>query len=193
MGKFGCHEERSRKGAETRRSEIRPEEMTKMRRPLFGLWIPLAVIVLTLLFVVSTLDVFRDCGYIDKNTGSRRGYREWCFGWKTGEWCRVSALESFMQEHYPKELQHKWICYQGDGKNFVGGVVSRGHGSPGPIIVFPEDMFDYCVRKSSDKENRELYGLLASEDREAIYAKLERMTRKWASRPDQNTTFHRDQ
>jgi hypothetical protein len=152
--------------------------MTKKLWARIGLWILIGGTVFALTLVACSTDIYRDCGYICQNTGSRKGCREWFFGMQTGNWRKQSALETFMQERYPNELQLNWISYMGTGRNIFGEAVSHRHGSPGPLICFPEDWLDGYVRISDSRENKALYDLLATGNEDAINAKLDQVSRK---------------
>jgi hypothetical protein len=158
--------------------------MTKSRRLRIGLRVlGAAGIVLVLLCLATSTVVYRDCAFVCENTGSRKGYCESFFGWKTNNWYEASALETFMQEHYPEELKHRWISYMGTGKNLFGVAVSSRHGRPGPILTFPRDMFEYYVHNSDDQKIRSLYELLDTGNVAAIEAKLDQITKELCANP----------
>ncbi len=53
------------------------------------------------LFVTSlaifNFEVYCNWAFICRNTGSRKGYRQWFFGVQTGHWHNESALEKFIK------------------------------------------------------------------------------------------------
>jgi hypothetical protein len=115
-----------------------------------------------LALVLPAVQVCRDWAFIDQNTGSRKGYRDWFFGWRTGSWYRESVLETFMRSRHPGEFQQKWVSYAGTGRNIFGAGMLAGHGRPSRIILLkPEVIDDYCSR-ASEPEKRRLYDVFAS-------------------------------
>jgi len=118
--------------------------------------------------VLPAVQVCRDWAFIDRNTGSRKGYRDWSFGWQSGSWYQESAIEAFMRSNHPAEYRQDWVSYAGTGRNIFGGATLRGLGRPGPIILLnPELIGDYC-RSASETEKRRLYDAFASADEKKI-------------------------
>lgn len=136
----------------------------------------LVLVWLTIIFVASlALYNFRICQdwtFICENTASRKGYCEWCLGWKTNHWCKASALEQFMQERYPSELQHNWSCYGGIARNPLGMGIGCGSGVPGPIAVLNGDLLAEYIRKMDERQKKALYDLFASGNMDATDAKV---------------------
>jgi hypothetical protein len=150
--------------------------MIKTRWLRSGLLVLLGLAVLFMAAIAAfNFEVCRECGFICKNTGSQRGYREWCLGWKTGQWYKASALERFMEVKYPHELQHKWVSYEGTGKNIFGMTILWGHGRPGPIILLDHEILAAYIQESDDFQKKALYDLFSSGDEPAIEAKIEQM------------------
>lgn len=113
-----------------------------------------SVLALALVLVLATVQVCRDWALIDRTTGSRQGYRDWFFGWRSGSWYQESALETFMRSKHPADLRPDWVSYQGTGRNVFGGAMLHGHGRPGPILFLkPDVLAEYC-RRASDTEKR---------------------------------------
>jgi len=128
--------------------------------------------VVVLALVLPAVQVCRDWAFVDRNTGSRKGYREWSLGWRSGSWYQESALEVFMRSNYPTEFRQDWVSYAGTGRNIFGGATLYGHGQPGPIVLLrPEAVDDYC-RVASQIEKRRLYDVFASGDE----AKIRKLT-----------------
>lgn len=129
------------------------------------------IISLAGIFALALLLPFQVCcdrGFIDRNTGSRKGYREWLSGMRTGAWYHESALERFMQTKYPGAYQQRWISYMGTGYNVIGGVVSHGHGRPGPIIQLSPDLLNSYCEQASDFDKKALYDAFSSGDDEKV-------------------------
>ena len=119
--------------------------------------------------VLAPLQVCRDWAFIDQNTGARKGYRQWIFGRRTSAWYRATALETFMRAKYPREFRQAWVSYAGTGRNAFGSAVLYGHGRPGPImLLMPEMIDDYCGQ-ASESENKQLYDVLASGERDKVH------------------------
>jgi len=138
----------------------------KSRRKI--IFIILAVLLIALAIVSPAIQVCRDRAFMDKNTGARKGYREWCYGGRTGFWYKQTALEMFMRTNYPSGFQQDWVSYAGTGRNIFGGAISYGHGRPGPIIhLHPEDIDRYC-QKLSAADMKQLYDVLASGDKDKV-------------------------
>lgn len=130
---------------------------------LFG-----SIVTFTLALILPVVQVCRDWAFIDRNTGSRKGYRDWSLGWRTGSWYQTSALEVFMRTNYPTEFRQNWVSYAGTGRNIFGWATLRGHGRPGPILLLrPETITAYC-EAASQTENRRLYNVFASGDEAKI-------------------------
>jgi hypothetical protein len=94
------------------------------------------------LYILGSVQAYRDWGFVCENTGSTKGHREWLFGNKTGHWYEKSALEDFMLEKYPDRIKHRWTSYAGTDKNIFGQAILYGHGKPGAILdtrIFLED------------------------------------------------------
>lgn len=132
------------------------------------IFIVVGMIVAVAVMVLPAIQVCRDWAFIDRNTGSRKGYRDWPFGWRTGSWYRESALETFMRSIHPSDFQQDWVSYAGTGKNVFGRATLTGHGRPGRIILLaPEVIDDYC-RVISEVEKRRLYDVFSSGDERKI-------------------------
>ena len=134
-----------------------------------------AVAIAASVLLAPSLQVCKDRGLICENTASRKGYRQWFFGAKTGHWTEPSELERFMAAKHPTELRHRWTSYAGTGKNILGGTISSGHGRPGPIILFPFEELDVHVRRMDDAGRKALYDLLSSGDERRIRQELEKI------------------
>lgn len=114
--------------------------------------------------MLPAVQVCREWAFVDRNTGSRKGYRDWSLGLRTGAWYQESAIEVFMRSNYPAEFQQDWVSYAGTGRNIYGGATLHGHGRPGPIVLLrPGAIDDYC-RVASKAEKRRLYDVLAAAD-----------------------------
>ena len=128
-----------------------------------------------LVVVLPAVQVCRDWAFIDRNTGSRKGHRDWSLGWRTGSWYRTSALEVFMRSNHPAELQQQWVSYAGTGRNIFGAAMLHGHGRPGPIFLLrPEAIDGYCQAISQDAKRR-LYDVLGSGEEAEIREVVEQI------------------
>ena len=126
------------------------------------------VVVVALALMLPAVQVCRDWAFIDRNTGSRKGYRDLFLGWRRGSWYQESAIEAFMRSNHPGEFRQDWVSYEGTGRNVLGGATVRGHGRPGPIVLLKlESIADYC-KSASETEKRRLYDVFTSGDGEKI-------------------------
>lgn len=133
------------------------------------------IILVTLALLLPAVPVCRDWAFVDRATGSRRGYREWFFGWRTGEWHRQTALEDFLRRDRPAGLQQDWVSYAGTGRNVFGGSLVHGHGRPGPILGLDPELIDEYCRTASEVEKRRLLEVFASGDAGRIQELVQRI------------------
>ena len=134
--------------------------------------IAVALVAVIAFLGVLPLQVCRDYAFICENTGSHKGYRQWCFWSRAGtQWHHESRLEQFMQRQHPTELKYRWTSYAGTGKNILGRSIRFGHDRPqvGSIIM-NRTWFDTYVDTLDDTAKLDLYRVLASGDRDAIEA-----------------------
>jgi hypothetical protein len=131
-----------------------------------------AVAALVAALAVFNIQVCRDWGFICENTGSRKGYRQWTFGPKTGHWYKKSPLEEFVAAHDPNMLAHRWTSYAGTGKNVFGKPVMRGHSRPGAILRFDHAIQSRWIADNPPEDVWKLYDLLVSDDQDAIEKKI---------------------
>jgi len=127
-----------------------------------------SLVVVALALVLPAVEVCRDWAFVDRNTGSRKGHRDWFLGWRTGSWYQESVIEAFMRSNYPAEFRQDWVSYAGTGRNIFGRATLHGHDRPGPILLLkPEVIADYCS-SAGEMEKRRLYEVFASGDGEKI-------------------------
>ena len=119
------------------------------------------------LFLLMSVQVYRDWAFICENTGSSKGYREWFFEIKTGHWYKKSGLEDFMLEKHHDRLKHRWTSYAGTGKNIFGQAILRAHGRPGAILGI-RSFLEYGLQNQKPEDILALYELLASDMDEEI-------------------------
>ena len=128
--------------------------------------------------VLAPLQVCRDWAFVDRNTGARKGYREWFLGFRTGVWYRETALETFMRAKFPREFRQEWISYAGTGRNAFGTALLYGHGRPGSIMLLKPEMIDEYCGQVSESENKQLYDGLASGERDRIQKTVDALVQK---------------
>jgi len=119
-----------------------------------------------------SVQVCRDWAFICENTGSQKGYRQWCIGLRSGHWYRESRLEQFVRKEYPSDLANRWTSYAGTGKNIIGRPVLFGHGRPGPILRVPPEFLDRYADGLDDQAKLDLYHVLASGPPETIDSEM---------------------
>ena len=137
-------------------------------------YVPLAVALVVIIAVigVSCVEVCRDRAFICENTGSHKGYRQWCMGLQSGHWYRESRLEQFMRKEHASELANRWTSYSGTGRNILGRPVRFAHERPGPILHVPPQLLDRYVDGLSNQAKLDLYHMLASGPPEEIEREL---------------------
>ena len=138
-------------------------------------WCVALVIVLVAVAVFIgglSVQVCRDRAFICENTGSHKGYREWCIGLQSGHWYRESRLEQFLREEHPSDLANRWTSYAGTGKNILGQSLRFGHERPGPILYVPTEFLDRYVDGLDDQAKLDLYRVLASGPPEKIESEI---------------------
>jgi hypothetical protein len=138
-------------------------------------FIAAAVAAGALILVVPGIRIYTDRAFVDVNTGSRKGHREWFTGWRSGEWYQESAVEAFMRASHPEEMRQKWVSYAGTGRNILGSAISHGHGRPGPIVFLkPEQIANHCSRLTA-AEKHDLYATLSGGDEAQVKTTVERI------------------
>jgi len=143
----------------------------------------IAIVILLAVFASLTFVAYRDWAFLSETTGSRKGYRQWFFGLKTGHWYQRSNVETFIQAKFPNELQHRWTSYAGTGKNIYGARLLYGHGMPGPVRNLPLDFLDRWFDPLPESEKKAFYDLLVTGDAEAIQQKVKAIVEEASSRP----------
>ena len=142
-----------------------------------------AIYIIVILFGVVTLiamtilPVYQDWAFNCEKTGSRKGYREWFCGTKTGHWYKESKLEEFMKTNYPDVLSYRWVSYAGEGKNIFGKLLFSGHGRP-ELAHLRYDFLNRYVEHINDQEKRKLYDLFASADAKRIKDEVFKISEK---------------
>lgn len=132
----------------------------KWRYLVFGL-VFLAILVVLLLAVFGVW-ICRDWAFVCEHTGSRKGYRQWRLGLKTGHWTMKSPLEAFVEAQEPEALVHRWTSYSGTGKSLFGRSVLFGHEHPGPVFRLDHDIQRAWIEKNDAATVRAFYDLLVS-------------------------------
>ncbi|MEN6337240.1 MAG: hypothetical protein ABFE01_23530 [Phycisphaerales bacterium] len=128
-----------------------------------------AIVVVTLVAVIP-MRICRDRVFICENTGSQKGYRQWCVGLQSGRWHRESHLERFMRLQHPSELTYRWTFLSGVGRNLLGRHSLHECGEPRLHVAMRLDWFDGYVDGLDDAAKLDLYHVLSSCDRDAIMA-----------------------
>jgi hypothetical protein len=136
--------------------------------------VALVVVLVAIAMVIGGLSaqIYRDWAFICENTGSQKGYRQWCIGLRSASWYRESRLEQFMRKEHPSELANRWTSYAGTGKNILGQPVFFGHERPGPILGVPAEFLDRYVDGLDDQAKLNLYHVFASGTPEAVEGEI---------------------
>lgn len=125
--------------------------------------------------VLSTLTVCHDRAFVDRHTGSRKGFREWWFGLRTGEWHRQSLLERRVRANRRPPPTSDWVSYAGTGRNLLGRPMESGHGIPGPIILVSPEMLDEYCRTHDDAELLALHDTPVRDDSAEVQEEIGRI------------------
>jgi len=136
--------------------------------PKWARWITAALVCLVVLRIGVQRDFTLEC----ENTWSTCGYREWLGFLKTHHWKKPSALESFIQESYPREFTNRWRKWHATPPaNLLGQQFYCGFRHP------PENgrIVDEHVKGVSDPEKKALYDFFRSADAEAAQNKVNSM------------------
>ena len=141
-----------------------------MKKSTEGILIIASVVVICLVIalLLLTVQAYRDWAFICENTCSRKGYRQWTFGLKTGHWYKKSPLEDFIQTEAPNALVYRWMSYAGTGKNIFGMTISYGHGFPGAATQLDHETLRKWMEKNDAATVRQLYDLLVSDDQKKL-------------------------
>ncbi len=149
-----------------------------MRSPLikhltmWGATLVVALVAITVFIRGLSVQVCRDWAFICENTGSQKGYRQWCLGLRSASWYRESRLELFMRKEHPAELANRWTSYAGTGKNVLGRPILFGHGDPGPILHVPAEFLDRYVDGLDSQAKLDLYQVLAAGPPEKVESEM---------------------
>jgi len=134
------------------------------------------VVLVAIGLLLPTIQVCRDWAFIDRNTGSRKGYRAWLLGWRSGSWYKESVIEAIMRSEHHGEFQQDWVSYAGTGRNIFGRAILFGHGRPGPILALKPEAIDGYCRAASASEKRRLYDVFSSGDKAKIQELVDRIS-----------------
>lgn len=137
-------------------------------------WASLAIMVLVLVAVLAlaNVQVCREWAFVCEHTGSRKGYTEWMFGFRSGQWYRSSPLEDFIIVNDPNVLSHRWTSSCGTGRNILGMPILYGHGRPGAIADIDNDTLSVWIARNHPTEVWKLYDLFFSGNQDQITEKV---------------------
>jgi hypothetical protein len=145
-----------------------------------------ATVIMFLNIVFPGIELYRDCAFVCEYTGSRKGYREWCFGERTHCWNDESTVETTIKRHFPDQLQNKWTMFGGTGYSAWGSAVSFGHGRPGTIVAIPVTVMNNYCGTLSTQEVMSLYNLMRYGSPKAKELEVRRIMEFWM----ENALFH---
>ncbi len=115
-------------------------------------WSCWAVLLGVVVMIITPLELYHANGYTCANTGSRKGHNLWFWGTQTDHSYSPSPIETFMLEHHPEELKHRWVKTAGTGKNVFGRSVSHGHGrTPMTRLRFALRFAEYWEQLSNER------------------------------------------
>jgi len=151
-------------------TQERPKRAKQRRKWRIAL---VAAFLAVLVFLVALpFPLCRDMGFVCEHTASRKGYRRWFGGLRTGCWYRMSRLERFMVEKHPQDLAHRWVSFMGTGRNLFGQASSFEHGNPNNTLMTFREPFDDYVDSLDDAGKLELYRVLSRGQEDEIEARL---------------------
>jgi hypothetical protein len=152
---------------------MRLSQMIQRKRILLVIkWSLLVVGILLAIIGLLSVQTHRDWAFICEHTGSHKGYRRWFFGMDTRVWYKESKLEAFLRGRLGREPDRKWTSYAGTGRNIIGTVLLRGHGTPGWILYIRLEQLDAYVAHLDDDQKMALYETFRSGDKERIKEKV---------------------
>jgi hypothetical protein len=141
---------------------------------------------------IFSVQVCRDWAFICENTGSHKGYRQWCLGIRSGQWYRESRLEQFLRKEHPSGLVNRWTSYSGTGRNMLGQGILFGHGRPGPILRVPTEFFDRYVDSLDNQAKLDLYHVLVSGSPEEVKSEIDKVWDLAFAEAGEMSRAHRD-
>lgn len=122
-----------------------------------------------------TGSVSREMGYHCDFTGSTTSWTEWPLGIRTGYAYDASPIEEFLAKNQPDLIEHKWVSYEGTGKNILGEPVFFGHGRPNALLFFPRAYLTLFVDQSPKDDVIELYDTLRRDNRDEIRMRVDKL------------------
>jgi len=122
------------------------------------------------IFIPATTQRGEHCDY----TGSTRGWTELPWGQRIDEHHHPSALETFLIQHHPDQLEHNWVSYQGTQRNIYGTPLLFSHGRPNRLLGSGPILSTY-VAGAPETEIMAFYHLLRSGNKAAIAARLQEL------------------
>lgn len=128
-----------------------------------------------LTFHLLTGSVSRDVGYHCDFTGSTKSWTKWPLWIRTDEFYETSPIEEFLAKNRPDLIEHKWVSYEGTGKNIFGEPVFFGHGRPNALLLFPRWYLKLFVEQSPNEDVIELYETLRRDDRDEIQQRVDQL------------------
>jgi hypothetical protein len=129
------------------------------------------VAVLVVAIVIFEVEVCHDQDFICKNTGSRKGYRRWILGRKSGHWYEKSPLEEFIQLQAPDALVHRWTGHA-VGRNIFGTGMYVRCGKPGAVSQFDHEIQRKWIKGNDAVAIRKIYDLIVSDDQMKIKKRI---------------------
>jgi hypothetical protein len=119
--------------------------------------------------------VSHDIGYHCDFTGSTKSWTQWPLGIRIGFVYEPSPVEEFLAKNQPDKLEHKWVTYEGTGKNILGEPVFFGHGRPNSLFLFPRGYLKLFVEQSPKEDVIEFYETLRRDNRDEIRLRLDKL------------------
>ncbi len=140
----------------------------------WGTALVVVLVVIALFIGGLSVQVCRDCAFVCENTGSRKGYRQWCIGLQSNRWYHESHLGQFMRREHPSGFANRWTSYGSTGLNILGRPIIFRDAFPGPIHSLPPSILDMYVDGLDDQAKLNFYHVLSSGTPEEVKAEIDK-------------------
>ena len=134
----------------------------------------LICVVATTAFGLCGFPVRIDSGLVSTNTGSRREYTTWLHVLRSNERYTESPIETYLKKKNAK-FEHRWVSYNGTGKDILGTPVLFAHGRPGAVLQMAPNLFEY-IGRLPDTEKERIYQVLTNGSQEQIRSLVDKIS-----------------
>lgn len=120
------------------------------KKPAIYSAISVIVLAAFVLFVSPLITVKTLNGWTCAFTGSHKGYARWFGLLQTGEWQRVSPIETWLAQQ-GQQIEHRWVRTRGTHYSLIGGV-HRRHARAPAMYHFMHELQEVYVETASEEE-----------------------------------------